>query len=238
MAERKTWQEQFERSPRRAARFETMSGVPVEPVYGARGRRAARGVPFTRGIYANMYRARLWTMRQFAGFGSAADTNQRFKDSPERGENGLSVAFDMPTLARASTPTTPGPRAEVKRAGVAIASQDDMETLFSGLPLGNVSTSMTINSAAAPDPPGLLHRRGLREHVQPRPLGHAPERHLEGVPGAEGVRVATAPSMRLVTDVMRVLLDRAAALARRLELGLPHPRGGLDRAAGARLHVQ
>ena len=98
MADRKTWQEQFERSPKRAARFETMSGVPVEPVYGPEGAELPGQYPYTRGPYASMYRSRLWTMRQFAGFGTAADTNGRFKELLRAGGDGLSTAFDMPTL--------------------------------------------------------------------------------------------------------------------------------------------
>jgi methylmalonyl-CoA mutase N-terminal domain/subunit len=149
VADRKTWQEQFEHSPKRQARFETMSGLPVEPVYGPEGAELPGQYPYTRGPYASMYRSRLWTMRQFAGFGTAADTNGRFKELLRAGGDGLSTAFDMPTLLGRDS-DDPWARGEVGRAGVAIDTQDDMETLFSGIDLGNVSTSMTINSAAAP----------------------------------------------------------------------------------------
>src|ERR1700730_1905400 len=98
MADRKTWQEQFGRSPRRPARFETMSGVPLDPVYGTEGSELPGQYPYTRGPYASMYRSRLWTMRQFAGFGTAADTKARLKDLLRAGVDGLSTAFDMPTL--------------------------------------------------------------------------------------------------------------------------------------------
>src|ERR1700727_2978879 len=149
MADRKTWQEQFEGSPTRPARFETMSGVPWAPAYGQEGAELPGQYPYTRGPYASMYRSRLWTMRQFAGFGSAADTNGRFKELLRAGGGGLSTAFDMPTLLGRDS-DDPWARGEVGRAGVAIDTQDDMETLFDGVDLGQVSTSMTINSPAAP----------------------------------------------------------------------------------------
>jgi len=104
--------------------------------------------PFTRGVYPSMYRGRLWTMRQFAGFGTAAETNERFRYLLEQGQTGLSTAFDMPTLMGYDS-DHPRSEGEVGREGVAVDSLEDMETLFSGIPLGEVSTSMTINSPAA-----------------------------------------------------------------------------------------
>jgi methylmalonyl-CoA mutase N-terminal domain/subunit len=104
--------------------------------------------PFTRGVYPSMYRGRLWTMRQFAGFGTAAETNERFRYLLEHGQTGLSTAFDMPTLMGYDS-DHPRSEGEVGREGVAVDSLEDMETLFSGIPLGEVSTSMTINSPAA-----------------------------------------------------------------------------------------
>src|SRR3974390_2763345 len=98
MADRTRWQEELDRSPRRIERFETMSGVPVEPVYGPDGAEFPGVFPYTRGPYASMYRSRLWTMRQFAGFGTADDTNARFHELLRAGGDGLSTAFDMPTL--------------------------------------------------------------------------------------------------------------------------------------------
>src|ERR1700734_4508109 len=126
-----------------------MLGVPLEPVYGPEGGGLPGQYPYPRGPYAPMSRPRLWTMRQFAGFGSAADTNGRFKELLRAGGDGLSTAFDMPTLLGRDS-DDPWARGEVGRAGVAIDTQDDMETLFDGVDLGQVSTSMTINSAAAP----------------------------------------------------------------------------------------
>ena len=104
--------------------------------------------PFTRGVYPSMYRGRLWTMRQFAGFGTAEETNARFRYLTEHGQTGLSTAFDMPTLMGYDS-DHPRSLGEVGREGVAIDSLGDMETLFSGIPLGEVSTSMTINAPAA-----------------------------------------------------------------------------------------
>ncbi|HXY27819.1 MAG TPA: methylmalonyl-CoA mutase family protein, partial [Acidimicrobiales bacterium] len=149
MADRAAWEEAFDRSPRRVARFETMSGVPLAPVYASEGAELPGQYPYTRGPYASMYRSRLWTMRQFAGFGTAADTNGRFKELLRAGGDGLSTAFDMPTLLGRDS-DDPLARGEVGRAGVAIDTLVDMGTLFDGIDLGRVSTSMTINSAAAP----------------------------------------------------------------------------------------
>src|SRR6202789_2298473 len=101
--------------------------------------------PYTRGIYREMYRSRLWTMRQYAGFGTAEESNQRYHYLLEQGQTGLSVAFDLPTqMGRDSD--DPKSQGEVGRVGVAIDSIDDMRTLLRGLPLDKISTSMTINS--------------------------------------------------------------------------------------------
>ena len=149
MADRDSWQAEFDRSPVRGARFETMSGVPLDPVYGPADAELPGQFPYTRGPYTSMYRSRLWTMRQFAGFGSAADTNGRFKELLRAGGDGLSTAFDMPTLLGRDS-DDPWAKGEVGRAGVAVDTLDDMETLFADIDVGAVSTSMTINSPAAP----------------------------------------------------------------------------------------
>ncbi|MDP9284825.1 MAG: methylmalonyl-CoA mutase family protein [Actinomycetota bacterium] len=136
--------------------FSSMSGVENEPLYAPESAEldyerdlGFPGVyPFTRGVYPSMYRGRLWTMRQFAGFGTAAETNERFRYLLEHGQTGLSTAFDMPTLMGYDSDHARS-EGEVGREGVAIDSLADMETLFSGIPLGEVSTSMTINSPAA-----------------------------------------------------------------------------------------
>ncbi len=137
-------------------RVTTISGLPVEPLYSPENveidyeRDLGRPgeYPFTRGVYPSMYRGRLWTMRQFAGFGTAEETNERFRYLLEHGQTGLSTAFDMPTLMGYDS-DHPRALGEVGREGVAIDSLADMETLFAGIPLGEVSTSMTINSPAA-----------------------------------------------------------------------------------------
>ncbi len=135
-------------APVRPVPFETMSGVPLEPVYGPADAERPGEYPYTRGPYASMYRSKLWTMRQFAGFGTAEDTNERFRQLLAAGGSGLSTAFDMPTLL-ARDSDYPLALGEVGRAGVAVDTLADMEVLFGGIDLGEVSTSMTINSAAA-----------------------------------------------------------------------------------------
>jgi methylmalonyl-CoA mutase N-terminal domain/subunit len=126
--------------------FETMSGVPVDPVYGD-GPYPGQ-YPYTRGVYPSMYRSRLWTMRMFAGFGTAEDTNARFQEILRNGGTGLSTAFDMPTLMGRDS-NSPWSTGEVGRAGVAVDTLADMEDLYADIDLGSVSTSMTINGPAA-----------------------------------------------------------------------------------------
>jgi methylmalonyl-CoA mutase, N-terminal domain len=155
MTDAERWyRERFSASPQRDALFTTLSGERVEPLYtevdlpssGAIG--LPGEFPFTRGVYASMYRGRLWTMRQFAGFGTAEETNERFRYLLEHGQTGLSTAFDMPSLMGHDS-DHPRSVGEVGREGVAVDSLVDMETLFRGIPLGEVSTSMTINAPAA-----------------------------------------------------------------------------------------
>jgi methylmalonyl-CoA mutase, N-terminal domain len=170
-----TWQEKFERTPQRAPNqaeagrgehfdgdFTSVSGAAVEPLFTPldrpepaaeeaayyAGRLGMPGeFPFTRGPYGTMYRTRLWTMRQFAGFGTAEETNARYKFLLGRGQTGLSVAFDFPTLMGYDSDHSRS-LGEVGKCGVAISSLDDMETLFDGIPLDRVSVSMTINGPA------------------------------------------------------------------------------------------
>lgn len=133
-----------------------MSGVEIDPLYTPestavdydRDLGAPGEFPFTRGVYTSMYRGRLWTMRQFAGFGTAEETNERFRYLLDHGQTGLSTAFDMPTLMGYDS-DHPRSLGEVGREGTAVDSLEDMETLFAGIPMGDVSTSMTINSPAA-----------------------------------------------------------------------------------------
>jgi methylmalonyl-CoA mutase N-terminal domain/subunit len=149
------FRERYARTPERDALFSTLSGDPIEPLYGPEdvGQFEERigfpgEFPFTRGVYPSMYRGRLWTMRQFAGFGTAEETNERFRYLLDHGQTGLSTAFDMPSLMGHDS-DHPRSEGEVGREGVAIDSLDDMETLFGGIDMGEVSTSMTINAPAA-----------------------------------------------------------------------------------------
>jgi methylmalonyl-CoA mutase N-terminal domain/subunit len=149
------FRERYARTAERDALFSTLSGEPVQPLYGPDDVGAFEEqiglpgeFPFTRGVYPSMYRGRLWTMRQFAGFGTAEETNERFRYLLEHGQTGLSTAFDMPSLMGHDS-DHPRSEGEVGREGVAIDTLDDMETLFGGIPLGDVSTSMTINAPAA-----------------------------------------------------------------------------------------
>ncbi len=151
------WAEEvYSRQPEREALFETISGEPVRPLYTGEDVAADPDgdvgypgeFPFTRGVYPSMYRGRLWTMRQFAGFGTAEETNERFRYLLDHGQNGLSTAFDMPTLMGLDSDHARS-LGEVGVEGVAIDTVDDMETLFDGIPLDEVTTSMTINAPAA-----------------------------------------------------------------------------------------
>ena len=137
------------RAPERRERFETTSGIPVERVYTGEGRAGDYpGVhPFTRGVQPTMYRGRFWTMRQYSGFGTAEQTNRRYRYLLEQGQTGLSVAFDLPTQMGYDSDHDAA-TGEVGKVGVAISSLEDMEELFDGIPLNKVSTSMTINSTA------------------------------------------------------------------------------------------
>src|SRR3989339_213719 len=154
---RDEYNQKVERSSSNGMKFTTVSGESINPIYSPddveqidylRDLNFPGEYPFTRGIHTNGYRGKVWTMRQFAGFGSPEDTNQRFKYLLEHGQTGLSVAFDLPTLMGwdADSPMSEG---EVGICGVAISSLKDMEILFGGIPLDKVSTSMTINSPAA-----------------------------------------------------------------------------------------
>jgi methylmalonyl-CoA mutase N-terminal domain/subunit len=149
------FRDKYSATPERRASFTTLSGEPIQPLYGPEDvgpfeeRIGFPGeYPFTRGVYPSMYRGRLWTMRQFAGFGTAEETNERFRYLLDHGQNGLSTAFDMPSLMGHDSDHVRS-LGEVGREGVAIDSLDDMETLFAGIDLGAVTVSMTINAPAA-----------------------------------------------------------------------------------------
>jgi methylmalonyl-CoA mutase, N-terminal domain len=160
VTEAERWErETFARAPERDAPFSTISGEPIKPLYTEDDLPAGVGqtddpiglpgeFPYTRGVYGSMYRGRLWTMRQFAGFGTAQETNRRFRYLLDHGQTGLSTAFDMPSLMGHDS-DHPRSLGEVGREGVAIDTLADMEMLFAGIPLDQVSVSMTINAPAA-----------------------------------------------------------------------------------------
>jgi methylmalonyl-CoA mutase N-terminal domain/subunit len=193
----------------REAEFSTMSGHPIEPLYGP-GEASADAettigspgeYPFTRGPYPSMYRGRLWTMRQFAGFGTVEETNERFHYLLDHGQTGLSTAFDMPTLMGYDSDHQRS-LGEVGREGVAVDSLDDMEQLFDGIPLGGVTTSMTINAPAAI----LLAFYvlvGERQGVPPEQLGGTIQTDIlkEYIAQKEWC-FPIEPAMRLVTDMI------------------------------------
>jgi methylmalonyl-CoA mutase N-terminal domain/subunit len=148
MTRRDDWREAFDATSSRDADFTTMSGVPVEPVYGPADGEFPGQYPYTRGPHASMYRSKLWTMRMFAGFGTALDTNRRFHDLLAAGNDGLSTAFDLPTLMGRDSDDELA-LGEVGRCGVAVDTLADVEDLYRGIDLGAVTTSMTINGPAA-----------------------------------------------------------------------------------------
>ena len=201
--ERTAWQDAYDRAPKRdGVDFSTMSGIPLDPSYGPEDAEHPGAWPFTRGPHASMYRSKLWTMRQFAGFGTAEDTNQRFHELLRAGGSGLSTAFDMPTLMGRDS-DHPLALGEVGRAGVAIDTLADVEILFAGIDLGTVSTSMTINSAA----PTLLamyvalaDRTGVpRDRIG----GTIQNDILKEYQAQKEYVFPPRPSMRLVTDTIR-----------------------------------
>jgi methylmalonyl-CoA mutase N-terminal domain/subunit len=148
------FRERYAATPERRASFTTLSGEPIRPLYGPEDAPPFERIgfpgeyPFTRGVYPSMYRGRLWTMRQFAGFGTAEETNARFRYLLEHGQTGLSTAFDMPSLMGFDSDHRRS-EGEVGREGVAVDTLDDMQTLFGGIDLGEVTVSMTINAPAA-----------------------------------------------------------------------------------------
>jgi methylmalonyl-CoA mutase N-terminal domain/subunit len=138
-----------DKAPERRETFETTSHLTLDPVYADPATSDLPGqYPFTRGVHPTMYRSRFWTMRQYAGFGDAAESNRRYRYLLDQGQTGLSVAFDLPTQMGHDS-DSPRAEGEVGKVGVAIDSLADMEVLFDGIPLGEVSTSMTINSTAS-----------------------------------------------------------------------------------------
>jgi methylmalonyl-CoA mutase N-terminal domain/subunit len=210
------WHRRYEANPEREGElFSTISGVENEPLYSPenvdvdyeRDLGWPGAYPFTRGVYPSMYRGRLWTMRQFAGFGTAEETNARFRYLRDHGQTGLSTAFDMPTLMGYDS-DHPRSLGEVGREGVAIDSLADMETLFDGIPLGEVSTSMTINGPAAM----LLAFYACVGEEQDVPLerlrGTVQTDILKEYIAQKEWIFPPAPSMRLVVDMIEWCAER------------------------------
>jgi len=180
------------------------SGLPLKPVYGVEDRRAEEPppgtYPFTRGIHEDMYRGRLWTMRQYAGFGTAAESNKRYRFLLKQGQTGLSVAFDLPTQIGYDS-DDPMARGEVGKVGVAIDSLEDMEVLLHGIPLDTVSTSMTINATASM----LLLLYQLvaeKQGCPPESITGTVQNDILKEYAARGTYIfPPKPSMRLITDL-------------------------------------
>jgi methylmalonyl-CoA mutase N-terminal domain/subunit len=202
MTPREEWERAFAASELRDAEFETMSGIPVDAVYGPEDGEHPGQFPYTRGPYASMYRSKLWTMRMFAGFGTAEDTNGRFKEILRSGGDGLSTAFDLPTLMGRDS-DDPLAFGEVGKAGVAVDTLADVQDLFDGIDLGTVTTSMTINSPAA-----IL----MAMYVATAEAGGVERARLGGTLQNDILKEYQAqkeyvfpprPSMRLVTDLIR-----------------------------------
>jgi len=197
---RRAWEQAYAESRTRAARFETMSGIPLDAVYGDAP--FPGQFPYTRGIHASMYRSRLWTMRMFAGFGTAEDTNQRFKELLRSGGTGLSTAFDMPTLMGRDS-DDPWSEGEVGRAGVAVDTLADVRDLFADIDLASVSTSMTVNGPAAillAMYVALADERGVE---RARLAGTIQNDILKEYQAQKEYLFPPRPSMRLVSDVVR-----------------------------------
>jgi methylmalonyl-CoA mutase, N-terminal domain len=208
---RARWQEAFDASALRDDDFETMSGIGLRPVYGPQDWPVERTAsqlgwpgrpPYTRGPHASMYRSKLWTMRLFAGFGTAEDTNVRFRELLRAGSGGLSVAFDLPTLMGRDS-DDPHSEGEVGRCGVAVDTLADAEDLFAGIDLGSVTTSMTINSPAA-ILLAMYVAAAEKSGVVRRALGGTLQNDiLKEYQAQKEYIFPPRPSMRLVVDVVR-----------------------------------
>ncbi len=208
------WQAAYRAATLRDADFETMSGIRLDPVYGPPGRAAEAGedtggeaewpgvYPYTRGPYASMYRSKLWTMRMFAGFGTAEDTNVRFHEILRAGGDGLSVAYDLPTLMGRDS-DDPMSEGEVGRCGVAVDTLADTEDLFAGIDLAETTTSMTINSPA-PMCFAMFVAAAEAAGTERRRLGGTLQNDiLKEYQAQKEYIFPPRPSLRLVTDVIR-----------------------------------
>jgi len=199
----------LKRAAERQEKFETSSGMAIDTVYTpedlpdfdyARDLGYPGEYPFTRGVQPNMYRGRIWTIRQYSGFGTAEETNQRYRYLLEQGQTGLSIAFDLPTQIGYGS-DHPLARGEVGKVGVAIDSLRDMEVLFQDIPLDKVSTSMTIN-ATAPILLAMYIALGKKQGVEPAELNGTTQNDILKEYIARGTHIfPPRPSMRLATDI-------------------------------------
>ena len=239
------WREAYGLSPERDTPFTTLSGEIIRPLYTARDLPAEPDesiglpgqYPFTRGVYPSMYRGRLWTMRQFAGFGTAEETNERFHYLLEHGQTGLSTAFDMPSLMGHDSDI----RARSARSG-ARASRSTQSTTWRpcsrGIPLDEVTVSMTINAPAA-IMLAFYVVAAERQGVPPEQLGGTIQTDIlkEYIAQKEWC-FPVDPAMRLVTDMVEWCAEHMPRWHPISDQRLPHPRGRVDRCAGARVHAQ
>jgi methylmalonyl-CoA mutase N-terminal domain/subunit len=240
-AGRARWQKRFDEATTADRDFTTLSGVEVAPLYGPQerdGRFERIGwpgeYPFTRGVHATGYRGKPWTIRQFAGFGNAEQTNERYKMILAEGGGGLSVAFDMPTLMGRDS-DDPRSLGEVGHCGVAIDSAADMDVLFDGIDLG----ATTLHDDQRPGRAGVLHVPGRARSARARHLAlerHPADRHLQGVHRAEGVALPPEPHLQLIGDLMEYCA-RDPGVQAAVGVRLPHPRGRLDGRPGAGVHA-
>ncbi len=207
--EKETLDPTREKNPERKEEFKTISWTPLDTLYTpedledfdyARDLGFPGEYPYTRGVRPSMYRGRLWTMRQYAGFGTAQESNQRYRYLLDQGQTGLSVAFDLPTQMGYDS-DHPMSQGEVGRVGVAIDSLEDMETLFSEIPLDKVSTSMTINSTAS-ILLSLYAEVGVLQEVEARKLRGTIQNDVLKEYIARGTYIfPPVPSMRIITDI-------------------------------------
>ncbi len=203
---RERWEQQtlfpfLKKNPERKEKFETSSAIPLERVYGDNGGFPG-DYPFTRGVQPTMYRGRLWTMRQYAGFATAEESNQRYKFLLAKGQTGLSIAFDLPTQI-GYDPDDVMAQGEVGKVGVSIPSLDEMARLFDGIPLDKVSTSMTINAPAS-ILLAMYIAVGKRQGVETKKLRGTIQNDILKEYIARGTYIfPPAPSMRLITDIFK-----------------------------------
>ncbi len=203
MSNRNKWQAAFDASPvREGVDAITMSGIPLDPVYGSDDSLFPGQFPYTRGVYASGYRTKLWTMRMFAGFGTADDTNSRFKEILRTGGDGLSTAFDLPTLMGKDSDDAMS-IGEVGKCGVAIDTIADMEDLFDGIDLGSTTTSMTINSPAAPILAMFVANAEKNGTPRARLGGTIQNDIFKEYQAQKEYVFPPRPSVRIITDMMR-----------------------------------